>query len=240
MASTRPTRNRTGSAGPANRPRQRGPATKKPAQPRPRRRPWVITAVVAAILLVLGGLYLTFRSNTTSTSGASNGAKTYQVGTPGIGAGAIPFTLPSTTGKPVSLSDYHGKTVLLYFHEGLGCQPCWDQIRDLQKNTAALRAAGVEDLVTITSGPRDLIAQKMNDDKLAATSLADTDLAVSKRYNTNKYGMMGTDRDGHTFILVGPDGRIQWRADYGGAPRYTMYVTVDRLLKDLKTGRATG
>jgi peroxiredoxin len=238
MASARPTRDRPKNAGP-NRPRQRGPAPRKPTPARPGRRRWVSTAIVVAILLALGGLYLTFRSNTTSTSGASSGGKTYQVGTPGIGAPAILFTLPSASGKPVSLSDYHGKTVLLYFHEGLGCQPCWDQIRDLQKNTAALRAAGVDNVVSITSGPRDLIAQKMNDDKLTATSLADTDLSVSKRYNANKYGMMGTDRDGHTFILVGPDGRIQWRADYGGAPRYTMYVAVNRLLNDLKAGRST-
>ena len=45
--------------------------------------------------------------------------------------------------------------------------------------------------------------------------------------------MMDTSADGHTFILVGPDGHIRWRADYGGAPNYTMYVPVDRLLADL-------
>ncbi|XES00911.1 hypothetical protein HEP87_61260 [Streptomyces sp. S1D4-11] len=48
--------------------------------------------------------------------------------------------------------------------------------------------------------------------------------------------MMGTSRDGHSFLLVGPDGTIRWRADYGGAPDYTMYVPVDKLLADLKAG----
>ena len=53
----------------------------------------------------------------------------------------------------------------------------------------------------------------------------------------NLYGMMGESRDGHTFILVGPDGDIEWRADYGGEPRYTMYVPVPKIIADLKSGR---
>ena len=135
------------------------------------------------------------------------------------------------------MSDYRGKTVLLYFHEGIGCQPCWDQIRDLDAAQSQLTAAGIDQLLTITSGPETLIAQKMADDHLTATALADTNLDVSRRYSANQYGMMGDSRDGHTFILVGPDGRIQWRADYGGAPSYTMYVPVAKILSDLKAGR---
>ena len=45
--------------------------------------------------------------------------------------------------------------------------------------------------------------------------------------------MMGTMANGHSFVLVGPDGKIDWRADHGGAPKYTMYVPVDKLLADL-------
>jgi peroxiredoxin Q/BCP len=43
---------------------------------------------------------------------------------------------------------------------------------------------------------------------------------------------------GHSFVLVSPDGEIRWRADYGygGAPDYTMYLPVDNLLADLRTG----
>lgn len=49
--------------------------------------------------------------------------------------------------------------------------------------------------------------------------------------------MMGDSRDGHSFVLIGPDGNILWRADYGGAPNYTMYLPVERLLTDLEEGR---
>lgn len=210
------------------------------AAPR-RRRPWLALAVAALVLLFTGGLYLTFQNSagTGAGTGAAGAVADYQVGSPGVGAAAPGFTLPSTRGEPVSLTSFRGKAVLLFFHEGLGCQPCWDQIRDLEASTSRLRAAGVEGLLTITSGPVDLIAQKMADDKLTATALADTDLSVSRTYNATQFGMMGTTRDGHSFILVGPDGRIQWRADYGGAPKYTMYVPVDRILADLTAGRRT-
>ena len=201
------------------------------------KRPWRLALVAAVVVLMVAGLYIVFRSNAAGSN--SSAATSYQSGQPGIGQAAPDFTLPSTAGGTVSLAAYRGKSVLLYFHEGLGCQPCWDQIRDLQTNVAELKSAGVDQLLTITSGPKDLIAQQMSDDKLTAIALADTDLAVSRTYNANQYGMMGTDRDGHTFILVGPDGRIQWRADYGGAPKFTMYVSPRQLLADLAAGRRT-
>ncbi len=52
--------------------------------------------------------------------------------------------------------------------------------------------------------------------------------------------MMGTGADGHTFVLVGPDGQIRWRADYGGAPNYTMYLPVPSLLADIRQGTKGG
>lgn len=207
------------------------------------RTPWVIAAGVALAVLALFAIY---RSATPPPGGASASASDrYSVGSPGIGAPAPDFALRNVTGTGagvaaplVRLSDYRGKTVLLYLHEGLGCQPCWDQIRDLQNHPGMLTGLGVDQLLTITSGPPDLIAAKMADDKLTEPALADTDLAVSRQYQTNQFGMMGTDRDGHTFILIGPDGRIQWRADYGGSPNYTMYVPLDQLAADLHAGRA--
>ena len=48
--------------------------------------------------------------------------------------------------------------------------------------------------------------------------------------------MMGAGRDGHTFILVGPDGVIRWRADYGGKPKYIMFLPTASLLADMKAG----
>jgi peroxiredoxin Q/BCP len=50
--------------------------------------------------------------------------------------------------------------------------------------------------------------------------------------------MMGPSTDGHTFILVDPSGTIAWRADYGGAPDYTMYVPVNDLIADIRAGNS--
>ena len=80
--------------------------------------------------------------------------------------------------------------------------------------------------------------QKLAQDGIAGPVLADTDLAVSKSYDANSYGMMGDSTDGHTFIVVDPDGVITWRADYGGAPDFTMFVPVPSLLADLNAGLA--
>lgn len=138
----------------------------------------------------------------------------------------------------MSLAGFRGKTVLLYFQEGLSCQPCWDQIRDLEQNQSALHSAGVDAVVSITSDRANLIARKAADEKLTTPVLSDPDLSVSRAYDANKYGLMGDMRDGHTFVLVGPDGTIQWRADYGGAPKYTMFLPTDKMLADLTNERA--
>jgi hypothetical protein len=34
-------------------------------------------------------------------------------------------------------------------------------------------------------------------------------------------------------VLVGADGVIRWRADYGGAPDYTMYLPPQKMLADM-------
>ncbi|MDQ6754044.1 MAG: peroxiredoxin family protein [Actinomycetota bacterium] len=217
--------------------------TRRPAAGPPRRtkRTGLLWAAIAAGVVAVIAAIVLINLNTQSTTPTGSGkaaAGDYSVGSPGPGTQAPGFSLPSTTGSTVNLSAYRGKTVLLYFHEGLGCQACWDQIRDLDAANAQLKSAGVDQLLTITSGPVNLIAQKMADDKLTATALADTKLDVSRTYGANQYGMMGDSRDGHSFILVGPDGTIQWRADYGGAPNYTMYVPVTKILSDLQAGRS--
>ncbi len=93
--------------------------------------------------------------------------------------------------------------------------------------------------MSITTDPIDVVRQKVADERLTTPLLSDRDLAVSQAYDTNSYGMMGNTRNGHTFVIVGPDGRIVWRADYGGAPKYTMYVPVASLVADMLQGMET-
>jgi peroxiredoxin len=221
-------------------------ATKRPpvrdmkglrGRPTGRRRGWIIAAAVV-VVFALVVLYLVYQSSQGKHDTTAGGSGfTHVAGEPGAGTAAPPFTLTSGTGAPVSLTDFRGRNVLLYFQEGLSCQPCWDQIKDLERNQAALRAAGVDAVVSITTDPANLIGQKATDEKLTTPVLSDPSMQVSRAYDANSYGMMGDMRDGHSFILVGPDGTIRWRADYGGKPDYTMFLPTAKLLTDLTAER---
>jgi len=189
-------------------------------------------AAAAGVAAAVAGLFVIFHH--ASSSGIN--AYPYQAGGPGKGQAAPGFTLAASTGGRISLSQYRGRSVLLFFQEGLTCQPCWDQIADLQHHAAQLRAAGISNVVSITSDPVGAITQKVRDMHLSIPVASDPGLAVSHAYHANQYGMMGTSRDGHTFILVGPNGLIRWRADYGGSPKYTMFLPTSALLADIKAG----
>ncbi len=217
-------------------------------------RNWGIAAVVIALIVGIGyAIYATgLLANTGPGSTAANMAMDmgpakpatlgsaqypYAVGNPGVGAVAPAINLRSTLGGTFDLSAYAGKQqVLLYFQEGLTCQPCWDQIVAIQKDMPAFHALGIDTIVSITNGPYAQLLQKANDESLSAPVLADEAGAVCNQYGTLRYGMMMGMNPGHTFILVGTDGRIRWRADYGGPPKYTMYLPPDALLYDLKQG----
>ena len=171
-----------------------------------------------------------------SRGGPGGGGPPFDVGEPGPGAEAPPIRLASTAGGTYDLAAARGKTVLLYFQEGLMCQPCWDQIRDIERNWADFQALGIDEMVSISSDNLNLLKQKVADEGLKTPSLADPELSLAQSYEANQYGMMGGTTYGHSFIVVGPDGRIRWRADYGGAPDYTMYLRPAALLEDLRAG----
>lgn len=190
--------------------------------------------LVAVAVAALGAIFLANRGGSSGTG--KPGQYKFQVGQPGPGQKAPPIRLPSTEGNTFDLSAQKGRTVLLYFQEGLSCQPCWDQLKAIQSDGAKFQALGIDQIVSITTDPLAALRQKASDEGLKVPVLTDPHLAVSQEYNANHYGMMGDSRDGHSFVLVGPDGTIRWRADYGGAPDYTMYVPDSNLLADIRAG----
>ena len=197
-----------------------------------RRKIWVRSGLgTGAAVLILLIVFLTG-----GHGGA--GSYTYQVGTPGPGAMAPDFTLASNMGGSFNLAAQRGKTVLLYFQEGTDCQPCWTQLQAIQHDMAGFHQAGINEVVSITTDPLGALQQAASTYGTTIPVLSDPTLAVSRAYNANRYGMMGTSADGHSFIVVGPSGRIEWRADYGGAPNYTMYVPVPTLLHQMRAGMA--
>ena len=203
----------------------------------------------AGIAIAVGALSLIWIGNEKGQSQSAGGAPMtshraagqfrYVVGSPGPGQEAPAIRLAASTGGEFDLATQRGKTVLLYFQEGLMCQPCWDQIAEIEKHIGEFRALGIDTVVSVTTDPVDLIARKMKDMRLTTAVLSDPNLSVSKAYHANDFGMMGRSRDGHTFILVGPDGKIRWRADYGGAPDYTMFLPATSLVSHIRESLAT-
>lgn len=192
-----------------------------------------VLAVVFAVSNAGGG------GSAGATGAGGNGQAgefAYAVGNPGPGSPAPPIELPSTDGGTWNLESKRGKRVLLYFQEGLMCQPCWDQITDIERDPAKLRALGIDEMVSITGNELDDLTQKVADEGITTPVLADPGLPVSEQYAANQYGMMGDSANGHSFVVVGPEGQIEFRADYGGAPNYTMYLPVPNLMADLKAG----
>ena len=92
-------------------------------------RPWIIAGIVIAVIAFIGwwGVNLNKdQSNQTASVGGVIGVK--------VGNLAPDFTLPATTAGSITLSDFRDKkNVLLYFNEGLSCQPCWEQIPEVEK-----------------------------------------------------------------------------------------------------------
>ncbi|HYU76211.1 MAG TPA: redoxin domain-containing protein [Ktedonobacteraceae bacterium] len=231
--------------------------SKPPSSPgamrrRRRSRAFFLLAIPAAGVLLLFASFLflhtangapiatkqasTGQGNRSQTAVKLAGMYAFQVGQPGPSTQAPDFRLSSTTDGVFKLSAIRGKTALVYFLEGISYQPCWDQMQAIQANWGVFRALGITTMVAITTDPLAALKQKVVDEELIIPVLSDPDLAVSKAYTANLYGMMGPGCDGHSFLVISPSGLIRWRADYGGAPDYTMDLPVPNLLADIQVG----
>lgn len=193
----------------------------------------------AVALGAVGFLAFAFFTNPQQRSpanGASGGAYPFEIGSPGPGDTAPDFTLAATDGSTFTMSDERGGDVLLFFQEGLGCQPCWDNMKEIEARMDDFEALGVDRMLTITTDPLGNSEEKVAAESLRFPVLADEQAEVSRTYDMPRYGMhpMSNAQPGHSFVLVNGDGVITWRADYGGAPNYTMYVPVDDMLADLR------
>lgn len=123
------------------------------------------------------------------------------------------FTLPSVNGQPVTLSSYRGqRNVLLFFNEGYGCAPCWQQAQDIQKRSSDLQAANTE-FLDIMVDPPGLLKSEVSRWGLKMPVLSDTDRTVSQEYNTLGFGMHA-DKPNHTFVFIDKTGEIRWWEDY--------------------------
>ena len=140
------------------------------------------------------------------------------------------FSLPDSTGKQVSLSDYRGRTLVVYFYPAAGTPGCTKEACDFRDNLAEFNDAGF-DVVGISPDKQAKLAKFVADEGLTFPLLSDVDRQVLAEWGAYgeklMYGktVVGVIRS--TFV-VDPEGKIAKAA-------YNVKATghVAKLRKDL-------
>ena len=140
------------------------------------------------------------------------------------------FTLPDTDGKPVSLADYRGRRVVVYFYPAAMTPGCTTQACDFSDSLSSLQAAGY-DVLGISPDQPEKLARFREKDGLTITLLSDPDREVLSAYGAfgekKLYGkvVQGVIR---STVVVDEDGAVQ-------VAQYNVKATghVAKLRKDL-------
>src|SRR5262249_53810157 len=110
---------------------------------------------------------LTAPSDRHASVGAMSEQKRLSEGDP-----APDFSLPDSTGKQVSLSDYRGRPVVVYFYPAASTPGCTKQACDFRDNLAELNEAGFAVLGISPDKPGKL-AKFVADERLTFPLLSD-------------------------------------------------------------------
>jgi len=123
---------------------------------------------------------------------------------------ATPFTLPMSDGGTVSLSDYAGQPVILYFNEGAGCDSCLLQMAEIEKEPG-FADNGIAVLPIVMNTAEQINADR---ERLGVSApFALDDGTISEAYGTLGKGMH-EGLPGHGFILIDADGVQRWYGNY--------------------------
>ncbi|HEY2059817.1 thioredoxin-dependent thiol peroxidase [Amycolatopsis sp. NBC_01480] len=146
------------------------------------------------------------------------------------GDAAPDFTLSDSTGKDVSLSDFRGQAVVVYFYPAAGTPGCTKQACDFRDNLAELNDAGYQVLGVSPDKPEKL-AKFVAAEQLTFPLLSDPDKTVLTAWGAfgekKNYGRVVQGVIRSTFI-VDAEGKIA-KALYN--VRATGHVA--KLIKDL-------
>jgi len=125
---------------------------------------------------------------------------------PAVGTAAPTFKLNSNEGKPVSLSDYKGKWVVLYFYPKDFTSGCTLEAKNFQRDLAKYDAANAVILgvsVDTAESHKEFCAKEGLNFKL----LSDTDAKVSNDYGSvMEYN--GAKLSARNTFLIDPQGKI--------------------------------
>ena len=125
---------------------------------------------------------------------------------PAVGAAAPAFNLTTNEGKQVSLNDFKGKWVVLYFYPKDFTQGCTIEARNFQRDIAKYEAVNAVILgvsVDNAESHKEFCAKEGLNFKL----LADTDAKVSEQYGSvMEYN--GAKLSARNTFIIDPQGKI--------------------------------
>lgn len=120
------------------------------------------------------------------------------------------FTLPDPDGRPVSLADLSGRTVVLYFYPKADTPGCTAQACGVRDRRAEYAAAGAT-VIGVSADPVPRVKRFQEKHDLGFTLLSDEDHAVCERYGVwvekNNYGKRYWGVQRATFVIA-PDGTV--------------------------------
>ena len=94
-----------------------------------------------------------------------------------VGDKAPVFSLPDADGKKVSLADYRGRKVIVYFYPAASTPGCTKEACDFRDNLGELNDAGL-DVVGISPDKPEKLAKFRDNEKLTFALLSDPDRTV--------------------------------------------------------------
>jgi peroxiredoxin Q/BCP len=121
------------------------------------------------------------------------------------------FTLPDQEGRPVTLSDFKGKAVVLYFYPKADTPGCTTQACGVRDHRADYESADAVVLGVSPDAPKKIVKFDAKYD-LGFPLLGDEDHAVAEAYGVwvkkSMYGReyMGNER---TTFVISPEGTIK-------------------------------
>ncbi len=126
------------------------------------------------------------------------------------GTAAPEFTLPDAGGNPVSLADYRGRNVIVYFYPQAATPGCTTEACDFRDSLASLQNSGYE-VLGISPDGVDALAGFSAGFGLTFPLLADEDHAVALAYGAWGEKLVdGEITEGivRSTVVVDPDGNV--------------------------------